>query len=657
MSRNKQTELETLGQEISDFLAKTLFAALLIGTASTAFLKSTYAENYPELIAYAIEGRRIGFGTASVITGLYFLWIKRKALLEGLTQVLNWLFASFFEILKYVWSSIRGARLILPANVALKTSEHSDQQILVPDGYPGYDILPAQPKIEFDTSGEKIARQLARGLKRIGLEEETIQGIEIVSIHNGPASVLIELKLPDGLTQSKIESMAKNLKSALGVPSLEIIEGSAPGQAGIIIGRENRAPVYLRSLLESREFQRARKQMRLPIPIGIDMKGNMVFEDLTRFPHALVAGATNSGKSVWLVQAITTLAMIRSPAELQLLLIDPKRVEFTIFENLPHVARIETDPEKAIELLEYLVTEMDRRFALFQERKVKNLYGYNEKAGQEERLPMLVCIVDEFNDLMMVAGKKVLEPIFVRIAQLARAAGIHLIIATQRPSVDVITGVIKGNLPTRICFSLTTQADYVTVFGTEVGAGFQLRGYGDGVARIEGRLDGLLRFQGATVSMNDIETEQAIQKLAEFWKCRSEAPNLPDMENLRLPANDKGMQASHLMEDEAIITIHEDQPADAAETNVVEETVAFRELEYQVALQIIEAIENTPEEKEVLVSANRIRAILRKNKPDIQAVFNRFVEREWLVPEPGKGYRVLQEDQFYRLCDQYEQAG
>lgn len=658
MSKKKQTELEVLAQEVNDFLAKILFAALLTGIGSAIFLKSKYAEAYPAVVDYAIEGRRLGFAIAAGIIIFYFLWVKRGAILESLVTFLNWIFQSIINLVKASWRSyLIGNKTKLNKKHENKSDNTEEEQhkFKPPDGYPGYHLLPAQAKTDYAKEGEKIAKELTRGLERLGLAAEIIQGIQVVNINNGPASAAIELTLPDGFTQSKMRNLAGDLKSALSLPSLEVIEGSAPGQTGIIIGHENRAPVYLRTLLESKEYQKAKKQMRLPLPIGIDMKGNLVFEDLTRFPHALVAGATSSGKSVWLTQAIITLVTSFSPKELNLLLIDPKKIEFSIFEDLPHVVEIETDAERAVQLLENLVTEMDRRFALFQQKRVKNLAGYNEKV--KEKLPMIVCIVDEFNDLMVVAGKKTLEPIFVRIAQLARAAGIHLIIATQRPSVDVITGVIKGNLPTRICFSLTTPADYVTVFGTDAGGGFQLRGLGDGVARIEGRLDGFLRFQGATTSIDDVETEKAVEKLTEFWLSSSvaKAASSPmEFQSQIFDTTERQIETfTPVLEDDAIIILHDEEEPEKEDSN---NTSSIDELEYLVALQIIDVIENTAEEKDILVSANRIRSQLKKNQRDIQATFDSFSAKEWVTPEPGKGYKILNEEAFYRLCDLYEQA-
>lgn len=650
-------ELQKMNKSIADFFANLFAVSLLAGIVSTWFLKSKHLNAYNEFVPYAVEMKRIGFGIALFLTVIYFLWSIRSTMLKLITY-----FAKSAG--KVLWGSIRTivTRISIMEKENIQTAdsfafeeENTDNTTM-----PNTSFLPVQPKVEYEKTAETVAKYLPTGLRRLGMDEDLIQGIKVVNAYNGPASGLIELEMPNGLTQSKIENLTKDLKAALGVPSLQVIEGSAAGRASLIVGHKTRAPVYLRSILESPEFKKAKKRLKLPVPIGVDPLGKIIFEDLTKFPHTLIAGATNSGKSIWLAVVIYFLAFVKPPAKLKLLLIDPKKVEFPVFEPLPHVSRIETDPSQATEMLQELVAEMDGRFHLFQKAKVKNIEGYNEKVQTDDQLPYIVVFVDELNDLMMVAGKDILEPIIVRLGQLARAAGIHLVIATQRPSVKVVTGVIKANLPTRICFSLTTQADYATVFGPEVGTNFQLRGQGDGVARIEGRLEGLLRFQGPIISLKEREVEESVEKLIRFWeeKRRELGDVITGNKTYQTYENqgEKGFAEANgfdLQDKNDEIIIHkEDEQKKGVKS--VEDAGKLRVLEYQIALKIIDTIEHTPEGRDIFVSANKIRSQLGKNINDVQQTFDNFAAAGVLIPERGKGYRILDEEAFYRVCDEYE---
>ncbi|MEW9123597.1 MAG: FtsK/SpoIIIE domain-containing protein [Thermotaleaceae bacterium] len=659
----------SITEQIIDFFTKVLFTAIFTGIASTIFLRTSLVEKYPEVTVYAIEGKKLGFGISGLIILVYVVWTKKELILKTAMALVATLTVLFFKFVKKLIKKLNIN--FIKINEKNEDSEEKkektvDKKVFELEGYPSSEILPIQPKIKIENTGEKIAQMLPAALKKIGTKEEIIEDIKITNVSNGPASALIEIELPDGFTQSQMESTTRNLKAALGVPSLQIIEGSAAGRSGLIVGHEKQAPVYLRSLIETKEFKNAVKKMILPIPVGIDVMGNIVFEDLTKFPHALVAGSTNSGKSVWLNQVIACLAFCKSPKEMQFILVDPKKVEFPMFENLPHVARIETDPQKAVERLNNLVEEMDRRYALFQKARTKNIAGYNEKVKTEEKLPYIVEIVDEFNDLMMVAGASVIEPLIIRLAQLARGAGIHLIIATQRPSVDVITGVIKGNLPTRICFSLKSQSDYSTVFGNQSGINFHLRGRGDGIASIEGRLDGFLRFQGAAVSLNESEEEATIKAIGEYWRSREaefkkDIEGVMNIENTSIitPPEEETVYRKEVYTGKKLIRLYEEDD-DATEPlqqdDVEEASKEDREaLEYEVALKIIEQIDNTPDDEEVYISARKIRNDLRKDTNKIKDIMEVFAMKGYVEAVKGRGFKVLNEEIFYRVCDAFEE--
>ncbi|MTI53774.1 FtsK/SpoIIIE domain-containing protein [Geosporobacter ferrireducens] len=688
-----KNESEKFTDNIMDFFAKTAFISLMVGVGSFFMMRTNFVKEHPGLENYAIEGQKIGFGLFAMIIAGHFIWINRTKLLEGLISLLGKMLMMVFTVSKSILSgSFSFSKLLSFRDTAAEeeTAATDSSERVELKGLPSLDVFPAQPKFEIEKSGEIIAKELPAGLKRIGMDEALIKSIKVVSINDGPSSSFIEIALPDGLKQSSMENAARDLEAALGVPSLEIIKGSAAGQAGIIVGKEKRTPVYLRTLLESKEFKMARKKMILPIPIGIDPKGKVEFADLTEFPHALVAGATKSGKSVWLNAVIGTLAYLKGPKELKLLLTDPKRVEFPFYEPLPHVARIETDPMKAIVMKEELVKEMDLRYKLFQEKKARNIQAYNEKVSESEQLPYIVDVVDEYFDLIMVGGIDALEPLFVRLGQLARGAGIHLIIATQRPSVKVVTPVLKGNLQTRICFSLATMADYNTVFGTQAGNNFKLRGRGDGVARIEGRLEGNLRFQGAAISVKDQEVEESIINLANYWRentkeskldflnqnlvednlieenVKEERKNAKNSDKQRLEElseNEEredlepvGEILTHLYGDLETEGVKEDEETkeESSEDDLEYQENPEDDLEYLIALKIVEQIDNTPEGKEILISARKIRDMVNRNMKSVQDIFNDFVNKNYIEPARGKGYLVLNEEVFYSICDEYE---
>src|SRR5439155_20100165 len=229
-----------------------------------------------------------------------------------------------------------------------------------------------------------------------------------------------------------------------------------PGRpmVGIEVPNTSVATVKLGDLITAPQFSRA----RLPIGIGMDVAGKPVVADLTRMPHLLVAGATGSGKSVCINSLITSLLVTRTPDEVQLILIDPKQVELSQYRGLPHLRLpVVTDMEKVVAALRWTVLEMERRYGMFAEVGARNIVAFNDRYAAE-RLPYLVIVIDELADLMMTAPEDV-ERLICRLAQLGRAAGVHLVVATQRPSVDVLTGLIKANLPTRIAFAVSSQID------------------------------------------------------------------------------------------------------------------------------------------------------------------------------------------------------
>lgn len=312
--------------------------------------------------------------------------------------------------------------------------------------------------------------------------EETLAsfGIEakVINVHRGPTITRFELQPASGVKVSRIVNLADDLALSLAATGVRI-EAPIPGKAavGIEVANKSKATVYLREVLETEEF--LDNPSRLAIALGKDIAGATVIADLMDIPHVLIAGATGSGKSVCLNSIIISLLYKAKPSELKLLLIDPKVVELNVYNGLPHLLYpVITDPRLAAQGLKNVVKEMEQRYHAFAEAGAKDLERFNELAREngEKPLPFIIVVIDELADLMMISPADVEDSIF-RIAQKSRAAGIHLIVATQRPSVDVITGVIKANLTTRIAFAVSSAADSKTIL--DMGGAEKLLGRGD----------------------------------------------------------------------------------------------------------------------------------------------------------------------------------
>ncbi len=324
--------------------------------------------------------------------------------------------------------------------------------------------------------------------------------VTMKDVNIGPTVLQYTLQPAEDIKLAKITTLKDDLALALAAKSIRM-EAPIPGKSlvGIEVPNEKRMVVHLREMLESEEFQSVKSKLRLPI--GRDVSGMPVIDDLSIMPHILIAGATGSGKSVGMNTFLISLLYQNSPRDLRFIMIDPKRVELTAYNGIPHLLTpVITDTDKALSALKWAVAEMTRRYKEFAEKKYRNIDEYNA----EEQKPMhkIIIVVDELADMMMQAGKKEAEALICRIAQMARAVGMHLIIATQRPSVDVITGVIKANIRTRIAFTVTSGVDSRTIIDT-VGAE-DLLGMGD-MLYLPSNMSRAIRVQGVYVSSKEIE--------------------------------------------------------------------------------------------------------------------------------------------------------
>ncbi len=344
--------------------------------------------------------------------------------------------------------------------------------------------------------------------------------VENVSV--GPAITRYELKPAEGVRVSKIANLADDIALNLAAESIRI-EAPIPGKqaVGIEVPNKETEMVHLRDILETDTFMDY--ESNLAFALGKDVAGNELVTDIAKMPHVLIAGSTGSGKSVCINTLITSIIYKAKPSEVKLVMVDPKVVELSVYNGIPHLLiPVVTDPKKAAGALSWAVQEMVNRYSLFAAKGVRDIKGYNaqiEKEGSAEKLPQIVIIIDELADLMMVAQKDV-EDAICRLAQMARAAGMHLVIATQRPSVDVITGIIKANIPSRIAFAVSSQVDSRTILDM-VGAE-KLLGKGDMLFYPSGAPKPT-RLQGAFVSDKEVE------KIVNFLKSNGEVQYSEDI--------------------------------------------------------------------------------------------------------------------------------
>jgi DNA segregation ATPase FtsK/SpoIIIE, S-DNA-T family len=362
---------------------------------------------------------------------------------------------------------------------------------------PPVGLLKVPPASELKRTREEL-QDNAETIRR-KLQDFEVEG-RIVQVSPGPIITSYEFEPAAGVKISQVVNLGDDLALALKSASVRIV-GPIPGRGTVAIEVPNSeaATVYLREIFVSAEF--AESKGKLPLALGKDVTGTPVVSDLTSMPHLLVAGATGSGKSVGLNSMICSILYKATPADVRFLLIDPKRLELSVYEGIPHLlAPVVTDAKEAAARLRWIVGKMDERYRTLQLKQVRNIEGYNKAVGPEERLPYWVVVVDELADLMMVSAGEV-QTSLVRLAQIARAVGIHLIIATQRPSVDVVTGLIKANFPTRIAFQVASKVDSRTVLdgnGAE-----QLLGRGDMIFVPPGA-NKQMRVHGAWVADDEV---------------------------------------------------------------------------------------------------------------------------------------------------------
>lgn len=448
---------------------------------------------------------------------------------------------------------------------------------------------------------EARSREVEQRLLDFGVD------VNVVAVHPGPVITRFELQLAPGLKVSKITALGKDLARSLSVTSVRVVEVIAgKSVVGLELPNEHREMVCLSEVLATEAYDKAKSPLSLAL--GVDIAGAPVIVDLAKMPHLLVAGTTGSGKSVGVNAMLLSLLLRSTPDEVRLILVDPKMLELSVYEGIPHLLTpVVTDMKDAASALRWSVMEMERRYRLMAALGVRNISGFNKKVkeaikkdkpikdplwqGLEEEnaptltsLPSIVVVIDELADMMMVVGKKV-EQLIARIAQKARAAGIHLILATQRPSVDVLTGLIKSNIPTRISFQVSSKIDSRTIL--DQGGADQLLGHGDMLYLAPG-LGTPARVHGAFVDDNEVHrVANAWRELGEPDYIESVTAATGEVDEMGMLSSEEDQEDSDPLYDEAVAFITQTRKAS---TSSVQRRF---KIGYNRAARLVEEMERT----------------------------------------------------------------
>ena len=470
------------------------------------------------------------------------------------------------------------------------------EEDLPPEEYvkPSIDLLD-KPKANNQKANTEFINNNIRALQRVF--KDFGMNAKVVEIHQGPAVTQYEMVLDRGTKVNKVLSISREIALALSGKEVRI-EAPIPGKStiGVEVPNQEIMAVSMREIMEAMSKNTKLADSKLAAPLGKDIMGTVKYVEINKTPHMLVAGATGSGKSVCINNIIMSIIMRTTPEEVKMVLVDPKKVEFSVYDGMPHLLTpVVTDPKKASATLQKIVVEMDNRFDTFMHSGTKNIGTYNEYVRKElkknpdcglKEMPFILVIIDELADLMLVAAKEVEESI-MRITQLARAAGIHLIVATQRPSTDLITGVVKSNIPTRISFAVSSSIDSRTIL--DMTGAEKLLGKGDMLYKPMDD-NNPTRIQGSFVSDGEIA------RVVDFIKRRSSGPRYSNsFENLNTPSSASGSSSgSATGDDGAVKDVRYDEIKDyAIRTGQISASLIQRKfsLGYNRAARIIDMFE------------------------------------------------------------------
>ncbi len=437
---------------------------------------------------------------------------------------------------------------------------------------PSLDILDSESGSSNKKINQKNISDISNMLEKV-FADFNIE-IKVINVKLGPVITLFEILPSAGTKINTIINLAGDISRSMGVGAVRIAQIYGTQFLGVEVPNDHREPVTIKELLSDENFKK--NLHKIPICIGKDISGNIEVIDLSKAPHLLVAGTTGSGKSVFINTLLASILYRFSPEELRLILIDPKMLELSVYNDIAHLLTpVVTEPKKAIIALKWVCKEMERRYSLMNEENTRSLEGYNQKSV--EKLPFIVVFIDEMADLMMTAGKEV-EHYVQRLAQMARACGIHLVMATQRPSVDIITGSIKANFPSRISFQVASKYDSRTVLG-EIGAE-QLLGNGDMLMSKNG--SSLIRYQSAFIS------DSEVNKLIKEIKRGQKVEYLKELDEI-IKNNDENFD-SLSEEDEELISKSIDliKSTNKASTSFLQRNF---QIGYNKAARVMEALE------------------------------------------------------------------
>ncbi|AIW03213.1 FtsK/SpoIIIE protein [Bacillus phage Mater] len=465
-------------------------------------------------------------------------------------------------------------------------------------------FLPVYPRKEIEPD-EAWFGKIANALKRVKLISEA--RLYDKQITAGVRLTVIQSKIPSETNITNIQRKMMDIRAVLGIPSINIEQGNGPETVQFVIPNDKPTIISLRELLDSDEFSTFAAENDLAFAIGVDEINQPLYLSLTKLVHLLVAGTTGSGKSVFLNALIVSLLVTHTPDQLQFIMIDPKSVELQQYRDFPHVRTVITNTDEAYSVLERLVDDMETRYSMFVEAGVRDITVYNKKV--EEKMPYIVCVIDEFADLMDTNSE--VEGLVARLAQKARAAGIHLVIATQRPSVDIISGRIKAVLPNAISFNLKSNTNYKTVFGKGLPDGLKLLGKGDGIAAIEGASKEFQRFQSPMVSPDEVIEADVYENLIEYYKGNTVAIEAPS---------------------EDIVEVVEEIREEVVSEEVIE-------VEEETLLDRAKKIIATTKETRI----TKVRGLLEVKQDTVAELFEQLIEEGWLLKHKSKskGYELI----------------
>jgi DNA segregation ATPase FtsK/SpoIIIE-like protein len=594
MNKSEESRSESFGQFVTRISA---YAAL--GSGAILLFDTT-----PEIEGIAYNILKYALGTWMLFAAVPFLfkqaWLNRSKInWKWLLSMATSKKASSLEKPKelpsaHEFGSVGSSSEVLISNEFTTTRKDNSFPFLNTEDFelPNiYELLPENPRptpsstVTPDIAGEAIRKALE--LAQFPVEENP----DILSIESGPTLQKISFSLPPKVQISKLLQRKEDLANHLGhSKGFDVDSSPYPSSAAFVIPHRSRAFVYVRDI--AKELYGFSKKAHLPVVFGKDMVGNPMLVDLTKLPHLLVAGSTGSGKSVFINGLIGSLQLNRTPDQVKFVMIDPKMVEFIAYQDSPHLLLpVVTDVKRASITMQKVVVEMEKRYELFARAKARNIEQYNIN-HKDSPLQYIVIFIDEYADLMMTA-KDTVEDTVQRITQMGRAAGIHLIMGTQRPSVDVVTGVIKSNLPSRVAFRLPSPHDFRTVMD---GSGPHLLGAGDGVCVLN---DGSQqRFQSAAVTGDDNESVAFIEAMNKYWRKHNPSTMSWSLENEKEESEtgerDQGednqlsvMVQEHTFDIDKILDQSNETPSESAEQfeEGIESDIS-QDRSYELALQV-----------------------------------------------------------------------